>query len=451
MATAHSDDVWAEIETRPWDEVVALQEERLREQVDYLARESDYYRRMFDEWDVDPDTIRTVEDLAEVPFTVKDDERANQTDPTPERPLGAHQAASRGDLARILSSSGTTGEPTFFGQTHADWEAWREMCARAVYAAGVRPDDVILHGVGRTMVPGGFPYVEALQHVGATVVPAGDGSTERILTTADKLSVDGLFVTTSHSQYLSDRAPEAIGKPVSDLGVDTIIGGGEPGMSNPAIRGAIRRAYDAERVGQVMGIGEVSSAVAGECEREQGMHFVGQGYVLMELIDPETGDQRPIEAGAEGELVYTPLGREATPLLRFRSGDYVEFLDTDCACGRTAPRFRIVGRTDDMLIYKAQNVYPAAIRDAVSDVDGATSRVKVVLPEPGKVQFDSPIPIEVVRDPDADRTDDAIAEAVERTVRERLNVRVAPRLVDREDVELSVYKTDLVRVEGGDG
>lgn len=448
MSDPHSTTVWAEIETQPWSAVKSVQEDRLQKQVQYLASESDYYRRKFREWDVNPNDIQTISDLASIPFTSKEEERNNQTDPIPEQPLGDHQAAPREELVRILSSSGTTGEPTFFGQTDSDWKAWREMGARAVYASGARPDDVFLHGIGRTMVPGGIPYVEAFQHVGVAIIPAGDGSTKRILETADKMSVDGLFVTTSHSQYLSDRAPDEIGKTVDELDVQKIIGGGEPGMSNPDIRQAIDGAYNPDRIGQVMGIGEVSSAVAGECEEENGMHFVGQEFILMELIDPDTEEQLALESGAQGELVYTPLGREATPLLRFRSGDYVEVLETNCSCGRTSPRFRIIGRTDDMLIYKAQNVYPAAIRDTVSDVSGASTRVKVVLPKAGTVHFEDPIPIEVVRSKDSDRSNDEILEDIRSLVRDRLNVRVDPSLVSRDDVELSVYKTDLSKVAG---
>lgn len=447
MTTPYTDNIYAEIETRPWEEVRALQEERLREQVQYLASESAFYRKRFREWDIAPDEIRSLEDLRDVPFTTKDDERQNQESVSRTQPLGSHQAASRAELARIMSSSGTTGEPTFFGLTPTDWDSWLEMGARAVYACGVRPDDVWVHAIGRTMVPGGDPYVESIQRVGATIVPAGDGSTERILKTTEKLSADGLFGTASYARYLIDRTPEVVGKEVGDLDLRKLIGGGEPGMGNPEIRSNLYDTYGAERVSEVMGIGDVAAALSGECAVENGMHYVGQEFVLMELVEPATGEHVDIEPGAEGEIVYTPLTREATPLLRFRSGDYARIIDTECSCGRTSPRFQIVGRADDMLIYKAQNVYPAGIREVVADIAGASPRIKVVKPSRDKVQFDDPIPVEVVKDEESDRDDDDVLEEIRHTVREKLGVRVDPHLVSPADVELSVYKTDLVRVE----
>lgn len=169
----------------------------------------------------------------------------------------------------------------------------------------------------------------------------------------------------------------------------------------------------------------------------------------MELIDPETEEHVDMKAGAEWEFVYTPLQREATPLLRFRSGDYARITGSgECSCGRTSPKIQVIGRADDMLIYKGQNVYPAGIREVLADVEGASSRMKIVLPEAGKAHFTDPIPVEVVHDKDADRGEEDIAEEFASLVRERLKVRVEPTIVAREDVDLSVYKTDLVRVEG---
>lgn len=448
MSAPYSENVFSEIETRPWNEIREMQEVILLEQVEYLAENSEFYQDRFDEWDVDPEDIETIEDFRQIPFTKKNDERDNQVAPTRTQPLGSHQAADRYDINRIMSSSGTTGEPTFFGLTEDDLDAWIEMCARSVYAAGVRPDDVFVHAIGRTMVPGGLPYIQGIERTGATAVPAGDGSTERILKTTEKLDADGLFGTASYHQYLIDRAPETIGKEVKEMSLDKLIGGGEPGMANPEIRQQLYDAYGAKRAAEVMGIGDVAAALSGECAEEDGMHLVCQEYVHVELIDPETEEPIEMASGAEGELVYTPLGREATPLLRFRSGDYARITGFGkCSCGRTSPKIQVIGRADDMLIYKAQNVYPAGIREVLADVEGASSRMKVVLPKAGKVHFTDPIPVEVVREKDTDCTDEKIAEEFASLVRERLKVRIDPSIVARDEVDLSVYKTDLVRVE----
>ncbi|RQG99391.1 phenylacetate--CoA ligase family protein [Natrarchaeobius oligotrophus] len=432
-----------------WTSILESHERTLGEQIAYLAENSEYYRRKFDEWEIDPGAIRTLEDLARVPFTTKDDERRCQRETDPSQPLGAHQAAPTDELALTLSSSGTTGTPTYFGLTTQDRADWETLVAKAARTMGVRADDTVVHAIGRPIVPGGLPYINGFARVGANVVPAGGGSSEQLLTVLADLSPDVLHSTPSHLEYLVDRAPEILGHGLEELGIRILVGGGEPGFGNPEIRERVRQGWGVDGIRDVMGIGDVSGAVAAECPEEGGAHFIADGHVHPELIDPETGDRRPFEAGAEGELVYTPLRREATPLLRFRSGDYVRVLGMDCDCGLRTPRLRVVGRSDDMLIYKAKNVYPEAIREVVADVDGVTPRMKVVLPHEEKVAFTEPIPIRVGRDGTAGRTDDAIVDDVTSAVRNRLGVRVEPTLVPAEEIEQSEYKTDLVDVEGG--
>lgn len=441
-------DVYDPIETEPWSEVQKRHDDLVDRQVDYLAAESAYYRRKFEEWDVDPDDIDSTDALSEVPFTTKDDERACQDGTASGRPLGEHQAVATEALNRTISSSGTTGRPTYFGLTETDREKWNEVLQRCFYTAGVRPDDTVIFGVGQTMVPGGTPYFEGLTELGSNVVPAGGGTTDRLLAATTDLDGDVLFSTTSHLRYLSEEAPEHLDHGVDDLPVTKLIGGGGPGIANPEIRSELYDRWDATDVREIMGLGDVVACLWAECEAEDGMHFHGHEHAHVELIDPDTEDVLPFEEGTEGELVYTPLQREATPLLRFRSGDIARVTGTDCACGRTAPKIQCIGRTDDMLIYKGMNVFPSALRDVVSDVRGVQPHVRVVVPDAEKVHFEDPIPLEVVVDPDADRPEAEIADEIVSTVRSRLKVRVDPRLVDLEEIELSEYKADLV-VEGG--
>jgi len=441
-------DVRDEIETRPWEEVEQLHEQRLQEQLAYLAEESEFYRRRFEEWSVDPLSVTSLAEFAEIPFTTKQDERDSQAAPDPEQPLGAHQAVPTEALNRTISSSGTTGKPTYFGLTRSDREAWNAVIERFMYGTGIRPADTVIFGVGQTMVPGGVPYFEGLTQLGANAVPAGGGSTDRLLSATTDLSATVFFSTVSHARYLIDRAPEVLGHDLSELAVESLVLGGEPGLGNLEIRAEIREGWDVETVRGCMGLGDVVAGLWAECAEESGMHFVGQGHAHVELIDPETGDVRDWETGARGELVYTPLGREATPLLRFRSGDHAEVLGTDCPCGRTSPQIRVVGRTDDMLIYKGMNVFPSAIRDVVADVAGATPRVRIVIPDEETVRFDDPIPVVVARDPSTDRSAAEIADDVVAVVRSRLQVRVRPEIVDPAATDLSEYKTDLVVTHG---
>lgn len=435
------------IEIRPWSEIESLHDDLLADQITYLADESDYYRRKFDEWDVDPSAVDSVDTLEEIPFTTKDDERACQTDTDPDQPLGDHQAAPTEALNRTISSSGTTGKPTYFGLTETDRQGWNEVLKRCFHTVGIRPEETVIFGVGQTMVPGGTPYFEGLTELGSNVVPAGGGTTDRLLSATADLDGDVLFTTTSHLRYLTERAPDLLGHGVDELPVEKLIGGGGPGIANPEIRGELYEAWDATVVREIMGLGDVVACLWAECEQEDGMHYHGQGHAHVELIDPDTEEVIPFEEGAEGELVYTPLRREATPLLRFRSGDVARVTGTECACGRTAPKIQCIGRTDDMLIYKGMNVFPSALRDVASDVDGVSPHAQVVVPHEDKVHFEEPIPLEVVVDPKSDHDTDDIASDVVDAVRSRLKVRVDPRPVDPESIELSEYKNDLVVVE----
>jgi len=436
-------DVYDPIETRPWDEALAEAARLLPDQLDYLAENSAFYRRRFSEWDVDPYAIDTLDDLRTVPFTTKDDERASQADPLPSRPLGEHQAAPKAALNRVISSSGTTGKPTYFGLTAKDRRDWNAVQKRAFYSAGVRPEDTVLFGAGQTMITGGTPYFETLTKLGANVVPAGGESTERLLSVALDLSPDVLWTTTSHVRYLSENAEDVSGVAPRDFSMHKVIGGGGPGIGNPEIRREFYEAWDATLVREAMGLGDVIGCMWGECPAEDGMHYHAQGHAHVELIDPETGEATSFEDGAEGELVYTHLRREATPLLRYRSGDYAHVVGTDCECGRTSPRIQVVGRADDMLIYKGMNVFPSAIRDVVSEVEGVAPRLRVIVPA-GQVHFEEPIPIEVALVSGADRDEADAVEDVIRAVRERLKVRVAPTVVGLDDLPPGQYKTKLI-------
>ena len=437
-------DVYDPIETEPWEVVLEEHERILPKQIAYLREHSDFYQRRFDEWNLDPDSIDSLEALRDVPFTTKQDERDSQADPTPAQPLGEHQAAPKSALNRTISSSGTTGKPTYFGLTAQDRRDWNTVQQRVFYTLGVRPEDTVLFGAGQTMITGGTPYFESLTKLGANVVPAGGESTDRLLSVALDIYPDILWTTTSHIRYLSEQAESVTGVAPEDFAFSKVIGGGAPGIGNPEIRQEFYELWDADLVREGMGLGDVLGAMWGECPEEHGMHFHGQGYVHVELIDPETGEARPFEADTEGELVYTHLRREAVPLLRFRSGDYVRVTGTDCACGRTSPRIQVMGRADDMLIYKGMNVFPSAIRDVISDVPGVAPRLRVLLPEPNKVNFEQPIPVEIARAPDSDASEETLIENAITAVREQLKARIAPTVVSEADLPPGEYKTDLV-------
>jgi phenylacetate-CoA ligase/benzoylacetate-CoA ligase len=227
----------------------------------------------------------------------------------------------------------------------------------------------------------------------------------------------------------------------------TIIAGGEPGLGEPTTRQRLAAEWGATRISEVMGLGDVLPGLWAECPEGGGMHFTGGRNVLVELIDPADGSTILWEPGADGEAAYTPFTRQATPVVRFRSRDHLHVEAVTCACGRTSPRIRCVGRTDDMLIYKAMNVFPSAIREVVLDEYAAdvAGPMRIRKQHATQVRFDDPLPLEVEL---ARRPSDGeeLRARIEESVRERLRVRVAVELLDQGAIPVGEYKNALTYV-----
>lgn len=357
-------DTLDEIET--WDAARLRDHESglLRSQMTYLAESSPFYQDKLSRAGVDAASVRSVEDLRSLPFTEKEELRRTLAD---HPPLGRHLAAPMSTLVQIQATSGTSGTPSYFGLTEHDLRVWGTAGSRAFYAAGVRPGDLVLHGWGMSKgFAGGVPAVRVLQQLGCVVIPiGGEAGAERLLTVAQSLSPSVFCTGPNFALHAGRIADEVLGRPAAELGVSRLVVGGEPGGGVPAIREQIEAVWNATSC-ETLGNSDVVPIVFGECLERQGMHFVAQGLVHIELIDPETEEPVAFEAGARGELVLTALDRQASPLVRFRTRDHLEVLSTSCVCGRTGPRVRCVGRTDDMLIVRGVNVWPSAVREVVA-------------------------------------------------------------------------------------
>lgn len=437
-----------ELETLPWQDVQAWQAERIGPWLQGLAARSSFHADLLRDADV-PVSLSSLDALSDLPMTAKDDVRRSQADRAPGRPFGRHQAVPLTDVVQALSSSGTTGDPVFFALTRHDHQVWLDAVATAFWTAGVRPDDVAAHLVGLPGVAGGLPYADGFRHLGATLVWLGGLATDKIVRALPTVQASVVLATSSFGTYLADRCQDLVGRDAASLGVRNLLGGGEPGLGQPEIRDRIRAGWGLDAVHEIMGLGDVLSVLWAECGEGGGMHFCGQRSVAVELLDPATDDQLAWEDGASGEAVYTTFDREATPALRFRSADHVVVTADSCGCGRTSPRIRCIGRTDDMLIYKAMNVFPSAIRDVVVDgfADVTEPYVRVFKDHADQVRFDRPIAIEVEAADGVDpaRWDD-LAHRIDDEVRRRLQVRVDTTLVAAETMPRSAYKTPLVHV-----
>jgi phenylacetate-CoA ligase len=350
------------IETMPPAWTRRLEEERLAEQVSRCYDRSPFYRRKLEEAGVRPEHVERLEDLAALPFTTKEELRASQAE-TP--PYGDYVCVDGIEIVRMHLSSGTTGKPLVMPYTERDVATSAEVGARAFWAAGVRPDDTLIHCLSYSFYTGGISDHAALEATGAAMIPVGLGQSARVLELWRDLRPTALFSTITYPVHLAETAAER-GLDPRALGLAKLVVTGEPGGQIAATRRRLEELWGAE-VGDTYGLSEVWGTLAGECEERDGLHFSGQDATLVELIEPESGEEVPVEEGARGELVFTHLYREAAPLIRFRSRDVVEILGIDCPCGRTGFRFRVVGRSDDMFRVRGINVFPSAVEELMRE------------------------------------------------------------------------------------
>ncbi len=423
-----NDRFWHEIEGKPLDEVRRIQEQRLREQMDYLKTNSPFYQEKFAAAGVSFDEIRTIEDLQKLPFTYKTEIRESLA---AEPPFGKHRAAPMADIIQMQASSGTTGSPSYVALTESDAEMWHEMTARCFFANGVRPSDMVLHAFSLAKgFVGGIPVMQGLQYMGAIDIPIGaDGGAERLLRACADIRPRCIVGAPNYVLHLAEKAPEIVGCEATELGVERVIVGGEPGGGIPAIRARIEAAWGATCT-EMLGGTDLGVTYWAECDAQTGMHMVNMDYVLTELLDPESGKIIPWEKGAQGEMVYTALGRRASPLVRFRSGDYVEVTATECSCGRTGPQIRCTGRTDDMLIVRGANVFPSAINSVVAEMVPETNGVMRVVADFQGHTTQGALKVIVERGPGQDPANDAsLKKKIEQRLRDALVFKADVRLV----------------------
>ena len=417
-----------EVEKRSWDSQLAVDDETFRAQLAYLRARSPFYREKLAG---SPDV--GLADIARLPLTEKADLRATVTD---ESPFGDHLCAEASEIVRIYSTSGTTGAPSYVPLTAEDLENWITGSARSYAASGVAAGERIVS----TYNAGPFVAGAALasfDRIGLVHVPVGTGNTERLLAAVERLRPENVVLTPSYAAHLAERSPW-----LRDSSVRRVLVAGEPGGGEPAFRAKLEEGWGA-RVTEAMGIGDIGVSLWGECEEQDGMHLGARGFVHAELIDPETGAALGLEDGATGELVLTHLLQRAAPLLRFRTRDHVRVRTGPCPCGRTSPRVRCIGRTDDMLIVRGVNVFPSAVREVVGGFAPVVSGHILVRPVGPGVKQEPPLPVSVelaqggVDDP-------LLAQAIRERIRDVLVVQTRVELVPWGTLRRSEYKSTLV-------
>jgi phenylacetate-CoA ligase len=427
-----------EVESRPWDEQLELDDASYREQVGYLFERSDFYREKLGAAGVSgPEEAGGLADIARLPLTEKGEIKATAT---AENPVGTHLCAERDEIARIYSTSGTTGTPSYIPLTKGDLDNWVTGSARSYSASGVAPGERIVSTYNAGPFVAGAA-LDAFERIGLSHIPVGTGNTERLMLAIELLDPETAVLTPSYAAYLLEWAAER-GKDLRGSSVRRVLVAGEPGGGEPTFRAKLEEGWGA-KVTEAMGIGDIGASLWGECEEQKGMHLGARGFVHAELIDPESGDAREISDGATGELVLSHLQHRAAPLIRFRTRDHVELHTSPCACGRTSPRVRCIGRTDDMLIVRGVNVFPSAVREVVNAFAPRVSGHILVRPRDPGVKQEPPLPVAVELAENA-APDEELAQAIGERLRSALVVQARVELVPFGSLQRSEYKSKLV-------
>jgi len=363
--------MWNEqVQTMPRSELAAVQLARLKDLVARLHERVPFYRARMDASGVTPADIRTLEDIARLPFTSKADMREGY-------PFGLF-AVEPSEIVEVHMSSGTTGKPVVDGYTARDLEVWSDVMARTLDMGGVGQDDVVQNAYGYGLFTGGFGVHYGARALGATVLPISSGNTLRQLQVMQDFRSTALTCTPSYAMFMAEHG--------RDLGIDMVglplrVGffGAEPWSE--AMRAELEaklgiRAHDIYGLTDLIGPG-----VAAECPEQDGLH-VFEDVFYPEIVDPRTGT--PLPAGAQGELVLTAIGREGSPVLRYRTHDITYLMDAPCACGRTSRRIhRLMGRNDDMLIIRGVNVFPQQVEEVLLRIQGVEPHYRLLVDREG--------------------------------------------------------------------
>jgi phenylacetate-CoA ligase len=362
---------WNErFEVMPPEEIRTFQLEQLKKTVKWVYERVPFYKNKFDEKAVKPEDIKSLEDLSKFPFTVKTDLRDNY-------PFGLC-AVPLAQVVRIHASSGTTGKPITGPYTQNDLDQWTECMARALYAHGVRSNDICQNSYGMGLFTGGLGFHQGATRIGAAVIPISSGQTERQVVIMQDFGTTVLFSTPTYALTIAERAEE-MGVKIKDLPLRIGAFGAEPWTIE--MRKEIEQRMGIKAM-ECYGLTEFGGpGTAFDCVEQNGLH-INEDHFIAEIIDPVTEEVLPL--GTKGELVFTAIQREAMPLIRYRTRDVTTLRREKCTCGRTLLKMdKIYGRSDDMLIIGGVNVFPSQIESLLLDVEEIEPQYVIIVRKKG--------------------------------------------------------------------
>ena len=421
-----------EIETMSREDLQALQLERLQALVKRVYEKIPFYKESFDKAGVNPADIKSLSDLTKLPFTVKQDMRDAY-------PFGLF-AVPRKDVVRVHCSSGTTGTATVVGYTQNDLDNWGDCFARALYGAGCGPDSALQIAYGYGLFTGGLGAHYGGERAGCTVLPMSTGNTKRQVRLMKDFDVDCLCCTPSYALNIAEIAEEE-GYDPREFPIHAGILGAEP--CSEATRAEIEQkmgiqVYDIYGLSEVMGPG-----VACECEQQHGLHVCEDQFII-EILDPKT--LQPVPDGEWGEVVFTTLCKECSPLVRYRTRDISRILVGECECGRTFRRIdRIAGRTDDMMIRRGVNVFPSQIEEEIVSFPEIAPQYQLILTTKGTLDH-AELRVETVPEFPFDeiRRLEKLKKDLQKALKENLQIAVDVKIVEPKTIERAEGKAKRI-------
>ena len=412
-------EIWnPEYETMNRDELRELQFKRLQMTLRWTYDNVPFHHDRWSALKLKPGDIRSLADLSKLPFTVKSDFKAAY-------PYGLF-ALPLEKIIRIHSTSGAISNPTVVGYSRGDLNTWSELCARVAVAGGARSHDVAQITFEYGLTTGAFGMHAGLERVGVTVVPTSTGNTQRQLKVMRDFKTTVLVGTPSYVMHMTEVAP-GMGYDLKALDLRVALLGSEPWTNQTRDEIEKRTGMSAS---DIYGLSEViGPGVSYECWNKDGLH-INEDHFLVEVVDPATGE--PVPDGKEGELVFTSLTKEAVPVIRYRTGDLASVSHRPCACGRVFARHgKVYSRTDDMLIIRGVNVYPASIEAVLADIEGVEPRYRVEVFREGALdQIEIQIEVEPSFMADTVRRLQGFQHNVEERMRQELGIRPRVRLVE---------------------
>ncbi len=416
-------------------EIETIQQDKWLVQRQYMLNHSEFYNELWN-GQIPPKRLK---DTAILPLSDKSQLRELQ-ELTP--PYGSYLATSRKTIRRHHRTSGTTGQAMNLALSARDCEITESVGARSQRAAGVTANHTVVHCLNYQMWMGGITDHLILERTGATVVPYGIGGTEKLIETIQAIGINAISCTPSYPLVLERVIEEKFpGLQPHDLGLKLGLFGGEAGLDDELFRSRIKNIWGMEPRNANYGVSDVLCNFAAQCEHDTRLHFLANDVLYPELIDPESGESIILKSGQKGELVLTHLARDCQPLVRFKTGDIISVDETEpCECGRTGFRFRVIGRSDDMVVVRGLNLFPTMVASVINEFSELSGNYRIFLDQPPPYNF-LPVKVELAK---GEISSEQLRQNIEDAIKKKLGATAKIEILPADSFPITEGKTNRV-------